>query len=715
MRTISTLALVAVFSLASASQEKATARANPIRKVVTMLQNMEKKVVAEGEKEKDLFEKYMCYCKTSGGDLAKSISDAETKVAELGPAIKEAEAKKKQLDEEVKEAQEDRAAAKKAMAEATAIREKEAAAYAKESSEATADIAACEAAYTAIEKGMAGAAFVQSSAGSRVLRLAKQRQEDELVAFLQGTQGEDYAPASGEIVGILKQMQDEMEAAFADMKKAEEAAIKAYDELMASKTKEVNALTKAIEEKMKRSGELAVAIVEMKNDLGDSAESLAEDKKFLADLDKNCKTKEEEWAVIVKTRNEELLALADTIKVLNDDDSLELFKKTLPSASSFMQLQVSSASVRANALAEIRKAQRSSKFDRHYLDFIALAIKGKKIGFDGVIKMIDEMVVTLKKEQTDDDNKKEYCRTEFDTADDKKKSLEHSLSDLETSIEDTKEGIASAEDAIEGLKASIKALDKAVAEATEQRKEEHEDFVELMASDSAAKELLGFAKNRLNKFYNPKLYNPPPKREMSEEDRITVNMGGTLAPTAAPGGIAGTGITLADVSEHAQDDSEAKPPPPPEAPGAFVKKTEESNGVIAMIDILVKDLDKEMTVSETEEKDAQADYEVFMKDSADKRTKDSKSLADKESALADLQADLEKETEEKASTTKELGATVQYIASLHAECDWLLKYFEVRMEARAGEVDAMEKAKAVLSGADYSLVQTRSQRFLMRA
>merc|ERR1719159_517693 len=134
-----------------------------------------------------------------------------------------------------------------------------------------------------------------------------------------------------------------------------------------------------------------------------------------------------------------------------------------------------------------------------------------------------------------------------------------------------------------------------------------------------------------------------------------------------------------------------------------------------MIDLLIKDLDKEMTVSTTEEKDAQADYETFMKDSAEKRADDSKTLGDKEAALADAKAALEKTTEEKASTTKELGATLQYIMSLHNECDWLLQYFEVRKEARASEVDALEKAKAVLSGADYSLAQTKTQRFLKRA
>merc|ERR1719377_54456 len=119
-----------------------------------------------------------------------------------------------------------------------------------------------------------------------------------------------------------------------------------------------------------------------------------------------------------------------------------------------------------------------------------------------------------------------------------------------------------------------------------------------------------------------------------------------------------------------------------------------------------------MTVAKTEEKDSQADYEAMMKDSAAKRADDSKSLANKEKTLADLQAGLQSSQDEKASATKELAATVQYIQSLHNECDWLLQYFDVRKEARSSEIDALGKAKAVLSGADYSLVQTR--RFLRR-
>jgi len=544
----SRFALALCLALVAVNANEEAVHANPIRKVVNMLQAMQKKVEAEGEKEQALFDKYMCYCKNSGGDLSKSIGDADTKIPQLGADIKEAEAKQAQLKEDLKQHQVDRSAAKAAVAEATAIRAKEAAAFEKESSESKATIAALTKAVSALENGMAGA-FLQTRPASILRHLAiddKDLQEEDrqvLSAFLQGSQSSDYSPSSGQITGILKTMGDEMSKSLADATAAEAEAVKAFDSLVAAKTKEINALTAALETKMTRTGELAVEIVQMKNDLGDTEEALIEDKAFLADLEKNCDKKAGEWEEIVKTRSEELLALADTIKVLNDDDALELFKKTVP-ASSFVQVSVSSAATRKHALAEIRKASSPQ------LDFIALAIQGKKIGFDKVIKMIDEMSATLKKEQLDDDHKKEYCAKQFDLADDKKKGLERSVADLETAIADAKDGIANSKSEIEALQKSLKALDRSVADATEQRKEENTEFTELMSSDSAAKEILGFAKNRLNKFYNPSLYEAPPKRVLTDEDRATLAAGGTLAPTEAPSmsGVA----QLAQVGVHNQ-------------------------------------------------------------------------------------------------------------------------------------------------------------------
>merc|ERR1719316_2383517 len=139
-------------------------------------------------------------------------------------------------------------------------------------------------------------------------------------------------------------MKDEMEADLKEMTGEENGAIQSYDELM--EEKEVGAATKAIEEKTARLGETAVKIAESKNDLEDTSEGLAEDKKFLADLKKNCALKTKEWEAYKKTMAMEQAALADTIKMLNDDDALDLFKKTVPSASSFLQVGVSAKEVK---------------------------------------------------------------------------------------------------------------------------------------------------------------------------------------------------------------------------------------------------------------------------------------------------------------------------------------------------------------------------------
>lgn len=660
-----------------------------------MIQRMQKQVEAQGEKEKDLFEKFMCYCQSGTTDLEKSIADAETKIPQLESAIKEMDGEVLQLKADLKQHKKDRADAKAAVASATAIREKEAAEFAKTSSEYQTNIAAMTKAIAALEKGMTG--FLQTSAATFLGRLAQSETITEdnremLTEFLSQGSSSEYAPSSGQIVGILKQMLDTMNADLADAKSVEEASIKDFDALVAAKTKQIDALTAMIEDKTQRVGSSGVKVVEMAEDLEDTKEDLAADKKFLAELEKGCATKEAEWADRCKIRSEELVALAETIKILNDDDALELFKKTLPGSASFMQVAVTSKDVVARASAAIRASRKHKRDVR--MDAILLALTGRSVDFSKVIGMIDNMVGLLNKEQVDDNAKLEQCQTDLDLAEDKQKELEREVSLLDKAIEDDKASIATLTDEIDALVDGVKALDKEVAEQTEQRKEENSDYITALAQHKTAHELLSFAKNRMNKFYNPKLYKAPPKRELSEEDRITVNMGGTLAPTAAPGGIAGTGIGFV---QH-----KAAPPPPPETWGAYSKKAEEGNGVVAMMDLLLKDLSTEMTEMEVTEKQAQEEYEQFMADAADKRASDSKSITDKTAVRADTQAHLEDAKASHKSTMVSLMANEKTTANLHASCDWLMKFFDVRKEARAGEIDALKKAKAVLSGANYS-------------
>merc|ERR1719183_3406483 len=159
-----------------------------------------------------------------------------------------------------------------------------------------------------------------------------QMDREMITSFLTQGQGasSDYVPASGQISGILKQMTDTMQASLDSATADEAASIKDFDALIASKTKEINALTKSIESKTSRVGDLGVQLVTLKEDLDDTTKSLMEDEAFLKDLDNQCKTKEDEWAVRQKLRSEELVAISDTIKLLNDDDALELSKRPCP-------------------------------------------------------------------------------------------------------------------------------------------------------------------------------------------------------------------------------------------------------------------------------------------------------------------------------------------------------------------------------------------------
>merc|ERR1719410_3169801 len=223
---------------------------------------------------------------------------------------------------------------------------------------------------------------------------------------------------------------------------------------------------------------------------------------------------------------------------------------------SFVQVQAGVATRRKLAQATVREAQRqATSSDKPGLELLALAFAGAhgKNGFGKIISMIESMVSTLKQEQKDDDNKKEYCALQLDSSDDKKKALERTIAGEENAIAAANEAIAVLTGEIAALGAGISALDTSVAAATAQRKAENAEYKDLIASNTAAKQLLQFAINRLNQFYNPKLHKAAAKAELSSGDRIYSNMGNPdgILTTAAPGGIAGTGIAvLAQVSAH---------------------------------------------------------------------------------------------------------------------------------------------------------------------
>jgi len=708
MRSICvTLVIVsALLSPTLAARTKVKFSANPIRRVVNMLQMMQKKVEAQGEKEDELFEKFLCYCKTTQGELGKSIQDANDKIPQLESDIKASEESRAQLQSELAQHKADRTEAQDAVAKATSVREKEAKAFAAESANQKSNIAALGKAIPAIEKGM-GSDFLQTGTADQIRALVSMSSsttdllnsgDRELLSdFLSGSDSQEQEGAgSGEILGILKQMKEEMEKDLKQMEEDEAAALAEFNALVAAKEKEIAAATKAIEDKTKRIGDVSVALANLKEDLDDTSESLAKDSKLLADNKKACEEKTKAHELAAKTRSEELLALSDTVKMLNDDDALDLFKKTLPSASAnlFLDVGETATEVRQQALQVLRSNIKHRGRD-YRVNFLALAMQGKKVGFDKVLAMIDGMVTLLGKEQVDDDKKKAYCEKEFDETDDEIKALSGTIADIGSAIAEQKESMGTVQEEMKALQDGIVELDRNVAAATAQRKEEHAEYTETLAANNAAIQLIEMAKNRMNKFYNPKLYKAPPPKKMTEEERIASNFGAIQR-----GSIEDSIVGFVQVHHRHRL----------VAPGAG----EESSGVIAMMDMLKNDVKKEVQEMEIEEKDAQGEYEEMVTAAGEKRHTDSQAVAEKEAAIAGMEEELHKLSTEQKSRQDELMDTKKALAELHEECDWLLQNFETRKEARANEIDAMKKAKAVLSGADYSLLQTEATHHLRR-
>jgi len=396
-----------------------------------------------------------------------------------------------------------------------------------------------------------------------------------------------------------------------------------------------------------------------------------ENKKINANLEATCAQRKKDYKKLKISRKEELAAIAETITILNDDAALGLFKKTLRSPSLY-QLKVTSKQQRRSALEALHSVRRLKDVR---LDLLAIALHGQKVSFDKVMSMIDELIALLKKEEKEESQKKDYCLSKLDSEESKLQAAEMEISDIDKAIAEQRDSSGTAEEDIADMAKNVKDLDNSVVEMTAARKKESQQFLDNMAQRRAAKDLLLFAKNRLNKFYNPSMY----KEQQKPEVPVLLE------------------LKSSDVSAFAGK--------PPKGPGPYKKKASETRGVTEMFDALVNDLDLEVKAMEVEEKDAQSEYETFMTDAQDKRVQLVKAIEKREENRATLGTDIEKSMEEAKSKMFEASTTKKVIAQLHADCDWLVQNYEARKEGRTSEIESLKKAKMVLSGADFSLVQ----------
>merc|ERR1719443_2436591 len=252
---------------------------------------------------------------------------------------------------------------------------------------------------------------------------------------------------------------------------------------------------------------------------------MEETQAFIANLAAQCATKKKEWGERSKVRAEEIAAISEAIKILNDDDALDLFKKTLSLSQQSMQfLQEHSKSSTINrARAVVTSLAR--KFKGPQLALLQYSLRAKAVDFSKILAQIDGMVKVLGDEQDDDDMQKGFCEKEIAKSEKEQADTEEAIEVSAASIDEMTSSSATLAEEIKTLGEEIKALDKAVAEATEQRKEEHAEFLTFQTESNAAVQLIEKAKNRLFKFYRPTMYKEAPKRELTEEEKILAASG----------------------------------------------------------------------------------------------------------------------------------------------------------------------------------------------
>jgi hypothetical protein len=482
-RLAATVLLLCSWSCAALSLRT---EANPIRKVVTILQDMKKELEDEGDVEKGMFEKFMCYCDGNTEGMSKAVEEAGQKITELKSKLEAEKAEKAQLDQELVQHKLDRESAKGDLEQATLLREKEHAEYVEATGDQGANIAALGGAIEALAKGMG--AFLQAPRNPRLARVVRASaavddyEKQDLLALLEGKQNPfgDYSSQSGEIVGMLKAMKDEMDKDLKGAVSAEEEAQKGFDELAAAKKSEIAANSEAIESKTVRSGNLAVSVTTTADDIEDTTGEMKETEAFVANLASQCALKKKEWAERCAMRAEEIAAVSQAIKILNDDDALDLFKKTLSLAqSSSLRFLQTSASQAVTLRATRALAAVASKDAKHaqQIALIQFALKAKAVDFSKILAQIDGMVKVLAEEQATDDETKAFCSKEIGAKDAEQADTEEAIAQSTAAIEDMTEESATLASEIASLQKEIKALDKAVAEATEQRKEEHSEFL----------------------------------------------------------------------------------------------------------------------------------------------------------------------------------------------------------------------------------------------
>eukprot|EP00928_Gymnodinium_smaydae_P070780 TRINITY_DN5454_c0_g1_i2.p1 TRINITY_DN5454_c0_g1~~TRINITY_DN5454_c0_g1_i2.p1 ORF type:complete len:730 (-),score=236.58 TRINITY_DN5454_c0_g1_i2:76-2220(-) len=681
--------------------------ANPVAKVIKLLTEMKTQVETEAKDDKDAYDKFVCWCTTNEKLKTADVEAAEKEISRLEVQIEEAAGLQGQLKTEISGLEDSIAEDQDALAAATAAREKENAAYLAEAKEMKETIATLKQAIAILAKVQGGgsksaeATSEQPADGEQAKMLLQLKgivkqvhshigqyrnvmQRDlwgvmdaideaataggflpkggkGLAALALRRQGQlqpsgaaagaqSYNSRSGGVLGSLQAMLDEFAKDLASAEKSEAAAAGAFTKLRELKIGEINAAQERKASKEKLLADTAASAAQAKEDLEATMGALSSDQQVLATMGKNCKENEEGFAERSTARSEELRALGEAISILTEDDSRDLFGKTM----SFLQTSSKDAGAETQAQGQtqtqaVDKAMRRLLKVAHRHKNWALASLAVNVRLDAFTKVkeaMDKMVAELKDQQQTESEKFETCKKEIDAAEDSLKVKGQEKEDLEGTKLGLANQIAALEDDIKTLRAEIDASKMNLKRAGEDRASENKVFQQSVADQRAAINVLQKAKARLAQFYASK-----PKALLQSS-----------ASDAAPG--------------------DAVAPPPPKSKG--YSKSAGAGGVLQLMDMIIKDAASAESELVTSEQQANA-----------------KAVVSKTESLEQSKGEHSETEAAMLLNGEELEKLQSLEKSLHVDCDFLIKYYDARQQARSEEISAIGEAKAILSGADF--------------
>jgi len=676
------LALVLPFlvtPVASLTFDVAGAKNRPVSKVITLLKDMLKQLEKEAEEDEEIYDKMACWCTTNDREKTKSIADAEARIEDLTNKIEELTAQSARFNTEIKNHEKEVAENQASLDKATALREKQLAEFNAEEKDLLESISALKAAVTVLSKHNAAAGFLQIPS-SHVLGVAATLQNElskhasllegvltrserkAAAAFVQAPQDyfdaaptfkQSYAPQSGEIFGILRQMKETFESNLSASQKEELDNQRAYEDLKAAKEDEITAGQQQLDTKTRDLALTDEKNAQAKVDIEDTKSSLSADEEFLLMLKDKCSMTDKEWEERQNTRQEEMQAVSKALAVLSSDDAHDLFTRTFNPA--FLQKESDlNSHIRKQAAALLMGMAKRLHSPR----LATLAYKLKLDAFTRVKKAIDDMIAQLLKEKGDEIKHKDFCTGEFNTNQLQTEKKEREKEDVTAKIEDLSMSIEQLGKAIDGLKAEITEMQVQLKRAGEDREKENKDFQMTVSDQRETQKLLKTALGVLSDFYNKK------------------------------------GASLI------QRRQEPAGPPPPAGFETY-KKSGGNSGVMALLEQIISDAKAMEAEALRSEEDAQKAYEDFVKGTNASVQSKGKDIVNKSETKAKAESDFIEAKEAKEGVMLELEQLSNYNANLHSSCDFVLKNFDLRQTGRDEEVEALKQAKAILSGAKF--------------